>query len=214
MTSFAASERAELADTLARVGPDAPTKCEGWDTHDLAVHLVLRERRPDAAVGIVLGGVPVVRRHRAAVADAYHRWPWERLLHTFRAGAPLWWPLDWPVLSRSNDLEFFVHHEDVRRAQPGWEPRELSQQARDALWSQLRLLAKLLYRRSPVSVVLRTEDGRESRARTVSGAGTAVVTGPVGELVLHAFGRGDVARVETTGDPEAVAELAATSRGI
>ena len=38
------SERAGLADTLASVGPDAPTLCAGWTTTDLALHVVLRER--------------------------------------------------------------------------------------------------------------------------------------------------------------------------
>ena len=51
--SLAQSERAELAATLRTVGPDAPTMCGDWDARDLAAHLVIRERRPDAALGIV-----------------------------------------------------------------------------------------------------------------------------------------------------------------
>ena len=35
-------------------GPDEPTLCEGWNTRDLAAHLVLRESRPDAALGVVV----------------------------------------------------------------------------------------------------------------------------------------------------------------
>jgi uncharacterized protein (TIGR03085 family) len=51
---YANEERKALADALQAAGPDAPTLCEGWQTRDLAAHLVLRERRPDAAAGILL----------------------------------------------------------------------------------------------------------------------------------------------------------------
>src|SRR3954452_12509995 len=50
--SFTTRERRELADLLDRLGPGAPTLCEGWDTAHLAAHLVVRERRPDAMVGL------------------------------------------------------------------------------------------------------------------------------------------------------------------
>ena len=53
MTDVAAAERAALLDLLERLGPDAPTLCEGWATHDLAAHLVVRERRPVAGPGYV-----------------------------------------------------------------------------------------------------------------------------------------------------------------
>ena len=47
----ASRERAALVTTMRAVGPDAPTLCGDWTTRDLAAHLVLRERRPDAAPG-------------------------------------------------------------------------------------------------------------------------------------------------------------------
>lgn len=50
-------ERQGLSDLLLELGPDASTLCAGWDTVDLAVHLVVvRERKPLAAPGILLGG--------------------------------------------------------------------------------------------------------------------------------------------------------------
>ena len=52
MTNFANVERRHLAALLRRVGPDAPTLCEGWDTRDMAVHLYLREHNPLAAAGM------------------------------------------------------------------------------------------------------------------------------------------------------------------
>ena len=51
MTRHAWSERQQLCDELERLGPDAPTLCEGWATRDLAAHLYLRERRPDLGIG-------------------------------------------------------------------------------------------------------------------------------------------------------------------
>ena len=52
MTTPATLERRRFADALLEVGPDAPTLCDGWSTRDLAAHVVLRDRRPDAAGGL------------------------------------------------------------------------------------------------------------------------------------------------------------------
>ena len=38
-----------------------------------------------------------------------------------------------PIDELVNTVEFFVHHEDVRRAAPGWTPRSLDRQLEDAL---------------------------------------------------------------------------------
>ncbi|MGJ4074519.1 maleylpyruvate isomerase N-terminal domain-containing protein [Corynebacterium macclintockiae] len=54
--STSQSEREALANLLQQSGPDAPTLCEGWSTRDLAVHLVIREYRPDAAAGLFFKG--------------------------------------------------------------------------------------------------------------------------------------------------------------
>ena len=72
MTRHAQSERLQLCDELDRLGPDAPTLCEGWDTRDLAAHLVIREGRPDLAVGTV---VPFLsgRLERRAAPDGAGR---------------------------------------------------------------------------------------------------------------------------------------------
>lgn len=55
-------ERRALVATFREVGPQAPTLCEGWNTTDLAAHLVVRERRLDATAGIAfLSGRAAVR---------------------------------------------------------------------------------------------------------------------------------------------------------
>src|SRR5713226_6603591 len=53
--TYSRDERLALAALLEETGPDTPTLCAGWQTRDLAAHLVVRERRPDADVGM-LGG--------------------------------------------------------------------------------------------------------------------------------------------------------------
>ena len=50
--TVAARERAALVRTLRDAGPEAPTLCEGWATKDLVAHMVVRERRPDAALDL------------------------------------------------------------------------------------------------------------------------------------------------------------------
>jgi uncharacterized protein (TIGR03085 family) len=198
-------ERRRLADLLTEVGPDQPTLCTGWTTRDLAAHLVVRERRPDTAVALVLPRLESYRQRVQAQAAAQ---PWSRLLDTLRAGPPPWSPMAPARVDRlANTLEFFVHHEDVRRAAPGWQPRQLEPDELDELWALLRNSATMLYRRVPVGVRLRRTDGGEVRARTVPGRGTVELVGEVPELVLHAFGRGDHALIRLDGDAQDVAAL-------
>ena len=52
--TVAQRERAALVATFRDTAPDAPTLCEGLDVRDLTAHLVVRERRLDAAPGILV----------------------------------------------------------------------------------------------------------------------------------------------------------------
>jgi len=200
MTNHARQERSALADLLERVGPDAPTCCAGWSTRDLAAHLVLRDRRLDAVPGI-LGGP--LDGHAERVRRSLRARDYRELVTQVRGGPPPWNPLALPALDRPvNTLEYFVHHEDVRRAQPSWQPRTLDPGLETALWGALRPGARLLMRRSPVGVVLEGPGGRLITAR--AGSPSATLRGAPGELVLVVFGRGRVARFEADGDPEPI----------
>lgn len=203
MTTSARAERAALADLLTEVGPDAPTLCEGWTTRDLAAHLVVRDRRPDAAAGLVVGPLAAWTRH---VQDGVARGDWAGLVDKVRSGPriPLG-PLDAPF----NTAEYFVHHEDVRRAQPGWEPRPTDERLERAQWGALTARARMLFRRSPVGVTLRLPDGTTHTAR--SGERSVTLTGPATELCLFAHGRRDQSLVEVEGEPDVVAEFEAAS---
>lgn len=213
-------DRDRLADVMLAAGPDAPTLDEGWVVRDLAVHLLVREGRPDAALGRQvaprLPAVPGARRlvrHAERVEAALAAQPFEQLVARFRGGPPRWTPFAVPAVeAAANAAEFYVHAQDVRRAQEGWGPEELRPGQREALWKGLRRTARLLYRRSPVGVVLVVPSG--PRAVATRGTESVVVTGEPEELLLHAFGRTSVARVEVTGSPSAVAAFATTPLGV
>ena len=85
--SITANERAEMCDLFQELGPDEPTLCEGWNTRDLLAHLLVRERRPDAAAGIFL---PFLRKHAADVSASFAAEPWDKMIEQFRSGPPIW----------------------------------------------------------------------------------------------------------------------------
>ncbi|MDC7339504.1 TIGR03085 family metal-binding protein [Streptomyces lydicus] len=210
MSTHAKRERLLLADLLESAGPDAPTLCENWTTRELAAHLVVRERRPDAAGGILVK--PLAARLERVQAEFAAR-PYEELLRLIRTGPPRLSPFALkPIDEASNTVEFYVHAEDVRRAQPDWAPREPDPVFADALWSRIERMARVLGRKSPVGLVLRRPDGRTA----VAHRGTPVVTvvGEPGELTLFAFGRQDAAHVELDGDKDAVARLMTAQLGV
>ncbi|MFZ0231169.1 MAG: TIGR03085 family metal-binding protein [Mycobacterium sp.] len=200
-------ERSALVDTLRAVGPDAPTLCDGWKTRDLAAHLVVRERRLDATPGIM---VPFLAGHTEKVQDKVARSKsWDDLLGLVSSGPPRYSPfklLD-PV---ANLGEMFIHHEDVRRAVDGWQPRVLDPSAAGLLRRQLGLMSRLMLSKLPVQIVLRTPAG--GQIARVGRGDTVTVTGDPQELLLFVAGR-DAIRVEFDGAPEAIAAVQAAPRG-
>jgi uncharacterized protein (TIGR03085 family) len=206
MPSHSAAERAVLADALTEAGPQGPTLCDGWTTRELAVHLVVREGRPDLGLA---GRVPGLSGLVARTVRGIGARPYLDLVETFRAGPPRLSPVALPgVDARLNLAEHFVHAEDVLRARPGWEPRDLPARRQDALWSFLTTMGRVVFRASPGPVVLRTPDGRTHPVgpRPGAGAGPAVeVIGEPAEILLYGFGRQDHSRVQLEGPDPAVA---------
>jgi uncharacterized protein (TIGR03085 family) len=207
--NYARIERAGLCDLLDRLGPDQPTLCAGWSTRDLAAHLIVRERKPTVAPGIWFK--PLSGRTARVQTELAAR-PFDQVIAMVRR--PPVWSMSGlgPVDRLVNSQEFFIHHEDVRRAQPGWQPRPSEQAREDALWRVLRLMGRMLYRKSPVGVVLQST-GRNDvtvhrRQRSVT------VVGLPSEIILHAFGRRpDVVHVVVQGDGPDIDALAASARG-
>ena len=209
--SVAQRERAALVETLRSVGPDAPTLCEGWKTRDLAAHLMIREYRPDAAPGIV---IPFFASHTAKVQnEVAERTDWDGLLDKVASGPPIYSPLKL-LDPLANVGEMFIHHEDVRRAQPGWEPRVLEPALAAMLRRSLPLMGRMTLAKVPGRVALRTPDGKTlltAGSRKFQGA-AVTVTGAPEELLLFSVGR--QARVEFDGDASAVQAVRDAPKGL
>ena len=223
--TYARDERLAVCDLLDKLGPDQPTLCAGWRTADLAAHLVLRERRPDAALG-VMGG-PLAGHTRKVQDRLLGQEPFGRMVERIRTGPPRASVFAVPGAdARLNVVEYFVHHEDIRRAQPDWEPRDLGADLSDLLWRQLGR-TRLMLRKAPVGV----EFAREGAGTGGGGAGgggagesggaaapvritakgrapMVTVAGPPAELIMWAFGRAEAARVRLIGSDPDVAALA------
>ncbi|MEV5280105.1 TIGR03085 family metal-binding protein [Streptomyces sp. NPDC051994] len=199
MSTHAKRERLLLADLLESAGPEAPTLCEGWTARELAAHVVVRERRLDAAGGIL---IPALKGRLDRVQAEFAAKPYEELIQLIRTGPPKYSPYNLKQVDEgANAVEFYVHSEDVRRAQPDWTPRELDPVFSDALWSRLEKAARLMGRKSPVGIVLRRPDGQTAVAH--KGTPVVTVTGEPGELTLFASGRQEAAQVEIEGDKDA-----------
>jgi uncharacterized protein (TIGR03085 family) len=210
MSTHAQRERLLLADLLENVGPDAPTLCEGWKARDLAAHLVVRERRGDAAAGVV---IPKLAARGDRIRGEFAAKPFAELVQLIRTGPPKLSPFALKQVDEAaNTVEFYIHGEDVRRAQPDWQPRSLDPVFADSLWARLERAARVFGRRSPVGLVLRRPDGRTVVAH--KGTPVVTVTGEPGELLLYVSGRQAHARVEVEGEAFAVDQAASAKLGI
>jgi uncharacterized protein (TIGR03085 family) len=211
MSTPATEERHRFADELLAVGPDVATLCAGWTARDLAAHVVLRDRRPDAAAGVL---VSALSGYTEKVQAKIGRQEWERLVDQVRGGPPIWSPTRLDAIDRLvNTTEFFVHLEDVRRAQPEWSVRHLDDDLVDDLDAALRRSAKMFARKAPAGITLEPDGGR---AHVVANDGEPMVTvrGPVGELVLWIFGRQAHADVAYDGPDDAVEALRTANFGL
>jgi uncharacterized protein (TIGR03085 family) len=209
VSTHAQEERQGLADDLLRLGPEADTLCQGWRAADLAAHLVIRDRRPDAAAGIL---IPPLARRTARIQDAERdRWSWPELVERVRTGPP--YPVRLRPLDQAmNTVEYFVHHEDLLRAQPAALPRQIDAALETALWSRLKLQGRAMLRRAPVGVVVEAPGfGRATLKRSTP---SVTVTGSPAELTLWAFGRQGAAEVSYSGDDVSVERLKQTTLGL
>ncbi|MFC5266138.1 TIGR03085 family metal-binding protein [Kribbella qitaiheensis] len=213
MTDYSKVERLALCDLFDQVGPDQPTLCAGWTTHDLAVHLYVREADPLAGPGIMIPALADTTERRMAQAKA--KYSFTEIVDKVRTGPPTFSIYSFPGLGHNlNTTEYLVHHEDVRRAVPDFTVRELPAEQQQGLWKQLRLAAKSMTRKAPSGLVLRLPDGTESVAKKPTERGSVTMTGEPVELVLFCFGRQPVAQVKLDGDSELIERLRNTSFGV
>ncbi len=177
-------ERAALVEAARAAGPDAPTLCGDWTVRELLAHLVLRESRLDAAPGIFIKPLAKYTEHVQTNIAARS---FDRLLADVAGGPPRFSPYRL-VDEQANLGEYFVHAEDIRRAAPGWHPRQLDPSVERGLVAVVARMARLTLRGAPLRISLTTEQGTVVSA----GKGNPVaVIGAPGEITMWAFGRDD-----------------------
>lgn len=209
MTSLARKERHKLCDLALELGPDAPTLSGDWDVKDLVVHLLVRERSVVGGPGIL---VPALSGLTERVSEQLAEDDFTDLVERLRRPRFTWAAV--PGLDQlTNTAEFFVHHEDIRRAQPGWAPRTLGAGEQAFLWRIAGVAGKGLIRRAGVPVTAAnalTGDTKVLRG----GSDPVMMSGPPAELLLFLYGRSEVSGIDFTGPEEAVHRLKGASLGI
>lgn len=216
--TLARTERAALADLFGELGPDQPTLCDGWDTGELMAHLLIRERRMDAVLGVF---IKPLAGWTAKVSAEYKKRPWSEQIDLLRSGPPGYSPFGWGSLdAKANGMEMFIHHEDARRGQPDWQPRVLDPMSRAELVPMLTsslVIGGLKKKGIPVTARLTDEPAGPDRPivlvpsaepNTMAEQPGVVARGGVGEILLWLSGRSEV-RIEFEGEPEEVAAVRA-----
>jgi uncharacterized protein (TIGR03085 family) len=209
MTSLARAERHRLCDLALELGPDAPTLSGDWTVKELVVHLLVRERSPVAAPGIL---VPALSGLTDRASRKLAREDLSGLVEKLRHPRLTWAGIP-GVDQLVNTAEFFVHHEDIRRAQPGWKPRDLAEAEQRALWKVVGVGGRALVRPAGVPVTVK-HAGTGATTVLRGGDDPVVLTGPPAELMLFLYGRAEVEGLEFSGPPESVARLQKASLGI
>src|SRR6185436_17054487 len=86
--------------------------------------------------------------------------PWDDLVGQVASGPPIYSPFKL-LDSLVNGTEMFVHHEDLRRAQPDWQPRELDAETIATVRRPLPLLSRVGLSKVPARLTLQTPDGKK-----------------------------------------------------
>jgi uncharacterized protein (TIGR03085 family) len=213
MEPMSRTERAALCNTALEAGEQAATLCGSWTVKDLVIHLLVRERDPLGAPGIL---VPQLEGLTDRSARRLGQQDFTALVERVRSGPPKWSPLALPPLDRAvNTLEYFVHHEDIRRAGTRWQPRELTEREQKAIWRSVGMAGRGLVRSAGVPVEIRWPGADKERTAVLrKGEDAAVVSGAPGELAMFLFGREQHTGLEFTGSPASVEKLQQAGLGL
>lgn len=188
--SFASRQRAALTDLLDELGPFAPTRCEGWRTQDLAAHLYVREHKLSALPGI--GLERFAEKTSQVQNQVLHSMDYPHLVQEIRTPGWIMRPLDKLV----NTSEFFIHHEDVLRAND--RSQVLTPKEQQELWPLVTVMARRVQAKAGDQLrITRTDTDLEKQI----GAGDRIIhlRGLPSELLLHLTGRDS--EVELIADP-------------
>ncbi len=206
--TLARRERHDLCDLALVLGGDAPTLCGEWTAKELVTHLLVREHSPLGALGIAVGTFAALT-DRAMTRLA--RRDFAVLVARLRDPGLTPYAVR-PVEVLGNTLEYLVHHEDLRRAQPGWAPREHAPADDDAIWTAIRIGGRALVRPAGVPVRIRRADtGTEVTLR--GGDDPVVITGSPTEVTLFLFGRRQLRDLTFEGPDDRITALRGADLG-
>jgi uncharacterized protein (TIGR03085 family) len=206
---LARRERHALCDLALCLGEDAPTLCGSWTAKELVVHLLVRERNPIGSAGLLVG--PLSGLTDRAMARLARR-DFAVLVERLRDPGLTAYSLK-PVEVLANTLEYFVHHEDLRRAQPEWQPRDLPAADEDTLWKTIRRGGRFLTRSADVPLRLSRTDASGS-ATLRRGSDAVTIFGRPSELALFLFGRTQVSDLTFEGPEASIAALRSADLGV
>ena len=152
------------------------------------------------------------------MAEVKQRWEFTELVDRIRNGPARFSVFAIPGVDEgANTTEFFIHHEDVRRAgdAPADRRANSGDDVEEWMWRRLKLLARAWFRRAQVGVVLErwARPGRRREPETIRAvAGSPIVTlvGRPSELMIFAHGRRTVAEVSSSASPRPSTILNAT----
>ncbi|MDK8798630.1 TIGR03085 family metal-binding protein [Corynebacterium coyleae] len=200
--SFAQRERSRLAELFLEVGPDAPTLNEGWNTFDLAVHLLIRESKPLALPGMFVDALSGMTEKETSKVKAR---PYTEVVNEWAAGPPVWIK---PFDAAMNTAEHFIHHEDVRRGGGEVRPRDFSRTVNAQLLAMAKRFGAMTLRKAQAPVILTPPDLPpvtlgDKAGVAQRGDDVVRVSGAPGELLLWVSGR-NAAEIELTGALEAL----------
>ncbi len=157
--------------------------------------------------------IKVLAGHTDRVRDAAAARPWDMLIYQLRNPPRLSMAGFGPLDRLTNTTEFFIHHEDARRAQSGWTARPLDEQLGKTLAGQIKLTAKLALRRFPAQITINMPG--YAQLLTVGAGGEPVeITGDPGEMSLFLTGRQSHANVDVTGADEVAKNLRIAKLGV
>ena len=177
-----------MCDLALARGPEAPTLASGRTVEELVAHLLVIERHPYGASGLVYPQwAEATRRSRAAERARGFASMVERLRH------PGLMPYLLLNARKLTALELAVAHEDLRRADRDWRPRRLSEADDDELWRRLKRAARRLRRTvgipADMPVVLERSDPPKSRKTVRRGRNPLVIKAKPLEIVYALHGR-------------------------
>jgi len=159
--------------------------------------------------------LPPLAGHTKRVQDDLARGDYAQLVEKVRHPQSISLLQIGAVEEAMNLVEFFVHHEDVRRATPGWTARDLPEGYEQALLGRVRATTKLSARRFPGEIVAHALGAAGAEPIRAGAGGERVeVHGAPGELLLFFTGRQRAANVEVTGPDELSEKLRGARLGL